>query len=286
MMKQVAFMNLQLEPALKYSMIELSDLFNNSYAGYVVPVSFTPSILAKGFRLHGIDLGTSQIVVEDGKGVGIALLAHRGWTTRLAAMAIVPEFRHKGIGRWLMETILQQGHQRGDRVWTLEVIEENKSALQLYQRAGFKAHRRLIGFQCDNPQGKTCASLEEVDVREVAQILLQYGTDDLPWQVSGETLSQLGPPACGFRLSEAFAAIEKQDNRIELLSVVVLPQTRRQGQATRLLKGLFSKYPNCHWRIPARFPEEIAPGLFENLGFERDRISQQQMFLTVEKAGQ
>jgi ribosomal protein S18 acetylase RimI-like enzyme len=242
---------------------------------------FTPATLARAVRVHGTDLHTSQVVYQSGVAAGIALLAHRGWTTRLAAMGIVPEFRHTGIGQWLLDKILAAGRQRGDRVWTLEVIEDNTPALRLYEKVGFTACRRLLGYHCGNPQGGPSPAVEEVDVREVAQVLLQVGPPDLPWQVSGETVAQLGPPARGFRLGDAWAVIEPQETRVELLALVVPPRARRQGAATRLLKALFSHYPGTSWRVAARFPEETPPGLFTKLGFVQDTIQQKEMFLRL-----
>jgi ribosomal protein S18 acetylase RimI-like enzyme len=127
---------LHLEPAWKCPLPELADLLNRAYGGYFVPLSFTPSTLARTLRVHGIDLYTSQVVYLNDVAVGTALLAHRGWTTRLAAMGIVPESRHTGIGQWLLDKILAAGRQRGDRVFTLEVIEDSTTALRLYEKSG------------------------------------------------------------------------------------------------------------------------------------------------------
>jgi ribosomal protein S18 acetylase RimI-like enzyme len=274
-------MSLRLEPAWNRSFAELADLLNKAYTGYFVPLSFTPAGLAKTLRVHGIDLNTSQVVYQDDVPRGVALLAHRGWTTRLAAMGIVPELRHAGIGQWLLEKILATGRQRGDRRFTLEVIEDNASAIRVYEKAGFTALRRLVGYQCGDPRGEASPAVEEVDVREVARTLLQVGPPDLPWQVSGETLAQLGPPACGFRLQDAFAVIEPHDGQVELMSLVVLPRARRQGAATRLLRALFSKYPGTPWKMSARFPEDPALTLLNKIGFVRLEISQWQMLLEL-----
>src|SRR4051794_27022782 len=101
-------MSLHLEPAMNCSFVALADLLNMAYAGYFVPVSFSPAALARTVRVHGIDLGTSRVAYHKDVAVGVALLAHRGWTTRLAAMGIVPESRTTGVGRWLLDEILAE----------------------------------------------------------------------------------------------------------------------------------------------------------------------------------
>src|SRR5262245_30936015 len=102
-------MGLHLEPAWTSPLPELADLFNRAYAGYFVPISLTPPALARMVRVHGVDLDTSRVVYRDGVAVGVALLAHRGWTTRLAATGVAPESRGRGVGRWLLGEVLAAG---------------------------------------------------------------------------------------------------------------------------------------------------------------------------------
>jgi ribosomal protein S18 acetylase RimI-like enzyme len=246
-----------------------------------VPIAFTPAVLARGVRVHGLDLGTSRVVYRDDVPIGIALLAHRGWTTRLAAMGIAAASRHAGTGQWLLERILAEGRQRGDRRFVLEVITDNRPAFRVYEKAGFAIQRRLLGYQGRDLAGASAQGVEEVDVLDVARLVVQEGMPDLPWQVSGETVAQLGPPAVAFRLGDAFAVLEPQETQVELLGLVVRPQARRRGEATRLLRALIALHAGKSWKIAARVPEEIPPSLFTRLGFVPEPLSQWQMVLNL-----
>lgn len=278
-------MTLRLKPAFEYPLPEVTELFNQAYRDYIVPIHFAPEVMAKGLRIHGIDLSTSQVVCRDEEAIGLGLLAHRGWTTRLAGMGIVPEHRHSGIGKWLLSQLLDQGRARGDRFWTLEVIEENKPAFQLYKNLGFTVHRRLVGFQAGSPDGEPLARLEEVDIHQVARLLIQTRPDDLPWQISGETLAQIGPPAQGFHFENGYAVIEDQGEQIEIMALVAPPDSQRRGVIAALLRGLFSRFPNRHWKVAARWLEEASEP-FEELGFEKMPIAQKQMFLDLQQPGE
>lgn len=152
--------------------------------------------------------------------VGMGLLAHRGWTTRLAAMGIRPEDRHTGVGKWLLEQLIAGCKDRGGRFLTLEVITANVPALSLYQELGFVARRRLLGYRCDSPVGESCGPLEEIDVREVGRVLVDAEPPDMPRQISGETIGQLGPPARAFRLGDVHAVIEQHGMEMELIAIV------------------------------------------------------------------
>ena len=159
----------------------------------------------------------------------------------------------------------------------LEVLEENTAAFRLYAAVGFRPLRRLVsytGFQTS--EGKTDA-LEEVDLGEVAQRVSAYGLEHLPWQLSGESLAQLGPPNRGYRMHDAYMAISNPErSRIALRSVVVEPQARGQGQASRLLGAVMECHGVKEWEVPALCAEELGP-LFENAGFIESSFSQFQM---------
>ena len=52
-------------------------------------------------------------------------------------VAVLPQFRHHGIGTTLMQHILAEGRRLGARRATLEVRASNAAALRLYDRLGF-----------------------------------------------------------------------------------------------------------------------------------------------------
>jgi ribosomal protein S18 acetylase RimI-like enzyme len=213
--------------------------------------------------------------------VGVALIARRGWTSRLAAMALVPEARGQGVGRWAMGQLLDQARARGERRMVLEVIESNEPAVRLYRHSGFCLLRRLAGYKAVSPNGADPIPVEEVDIREVARLVTAHGLPDLPWQVSGESLALMGPPNRAYRLGDAYAVIsDPAAPQIVVRSVVVKPEGRGQGLAARLLHLLMDSHPDTRWIVPALCPEEMG-GLFERVGFARSEISQLQMAIAL-----
>jgi ribosomal protein S18 acetylase RimI-like enzyme len=274
--------NLYLKPAIELDLKDLADLLTRSFEKYFVPILFTPSTFASILRLDGIDLNTSRLFLRDERPVGCALLAHRGWTTRLAAMGVVLEARGAGVGRRAMEQLIAEARERRDKIMVLEVIEQNLAALKLYQSFGFEIERRLAGFRIEKPQGASDKNLEEVDIRQIARLLSNEAPENLPWQASAGTLAQMGRPNCGFRLGPAYAAIsDPAKPQIAIRSLVVECGEQRKGHASRLLRALFAKYPEKRWAVSVIWPEEIAPHFFESLGFRREELSQFQMKLVL-----
>ena len=54
-------------------------------------------------------------------------------------VAVASEYRRQGIGRMMMEWLLEEGLQRGCTFSTLEVRRSNHAAQLMYQNLGFRA---------------------------------------------------------------------------------------------------------------------------------------------------
>ena len=124
-------------PASNYPLPDLVNFVNQGFEGYFVPIQIDIVAFLNMLRKDGIDLTTSRVLIADHQPCGIALLARRGWTSRLAGMGIAEERRGMGAGSWFMEQIIEEACQRGEREMSLEVIEQNEPAVKLYQKFGF-----------------------------------------------------------------------------------------------------------------------------------------------------
>ena len=76
------------------------------------------------------DSGTEKIV-------GIIGLRDISGEGEITNVAVEPEFRRRGIGRLMLDKVLEEARQLGIRDITLEVRESNAGAIKLYEKAGF-----------------------------------------------------------------------------------------------------------------------------------------------------
>ena len=273
-------MNLELRSLLDYGIPESLEILNLGFSDYFVPIQMDLAHFYDLLRTNHVDLNLSQIVLNDNEAIGVALIARRGWSSRLAGMSIVPDHRGKGVGRYLLKQIVEKAKARGDRCLELEVIEQNEPAVELYRKSGFQILRRLLSYRLENPSGFK-ASPVEIDIRELADLVNLSGLPNLPWQLSSENLSVMGPPHQAFKLASSYVAItDPSGESVVLRSLLTLPESRKKGQASRLLKALFAQYRGKTWVVPAIFPEEIG-GFFDALGFERQKLSQFHMELPL-----
>ncbi len=272
-------------PASNYSIAELVDLLNRGFEEYFVPIYFNDDMFSNMLRKDGIDLADSRVLITDDQECGIGLIASRRalHASRVAAMGIAKETRGKGAGSWFMKELIDDACDRGDHEMVLEVIEQNEPAVKLYRKYGFESMRRLVGFTFkDREVLRTEGSeLREIGLQVISQLVLQYGLPDLPWQLSGKSLTEMSPPLHAYRTGQAYIVISNPEaEHVVIWSLLVEPEARGRGLGTDMLKRVIVQYPGKTWHVPAIFPEELE-NVFAGAGFKREDLSQWQMRLKL-----
>lgn len=277
-------MTLSLKSAAEAELAELVSITNRAFDGYIGgQLAMDPSSLLSFVASEGTNLNLSRLVIRDGEGVGIALVARMGWSNRLVMMGIVPEAAGQGVGRWFMEQLIDEARERGDQFYELEVIEQNEPGMRLYSRCGFEVMQRLVGCSLDDAHGEADEGLTEVDPFEMGRLMIYHDDGTLPWQVAGPEMLRLGPSYQAFRLGDAYAALlDTRQGVVALRSIFVPPIARGHGHATRLMLALFHKCSGSRFYFPAICPEQVGEEFFCKLGFTRDtKITQFQMRLIL-----
>ncbi len=274
-------MNFESNPASEYSLPDLVDILNRGFEGYFINVAFNVNAFLNMVRKDGIDLTISRVLVKEGEASGIALLARRGWTSRLAAMGIAKSARGLGAGSWFMEQLIDEACERNEHEMVLEVIEQNEAAYYLYKKCGFEIVRRLIGLIRKDAIEHRPGKLQEMDIREVGGLITRHGLADLPWQLSGESIALTNPPARAYRKEQAYAVISNPESKdVAVWSLLVEPDVRGNGLGTDMLKSVIAQHPDKTWHVPALLPEELGK-VYEQAGFTREELSQWQMRLIL-----
>ncbi|MEO8610627.1 MAG: GNAT family N-acetyltransferase [Chloroflexota bacterium] len=143
-------------PCSKYTFAELADIYNQSRIDYIVPMPMNAKRMEAYVRSYDIDLDAS-IVVFDSTGLmaGIGMLGlreDRAWITRVG---ILPDRRGHNLGRFLMETLIDNARENNCRLVQLEVIKGNAPAHRLFLKLGFRETRELLVIR--RPPGKPTA---------------------------------------------------------------------------------------------------------------------------------
>jgi GNAT superfamily N-acetyltransferase len=154
---------MNLVPSDRFSYAELAELSTRGYEGYFVPMHFDEASLRYMVEAWDIDLSRSRVAPEAGL-ANLAIRGDRGW---IGGIAVVPEQRRSGIGRALMEAVLELAPP----TVLLEVIDENEPAIRLYESLGFEKTRVLEVWRVEAP---------EVPARSVEPSTI--GQSGVPWQ--------------------------------------------------------------------------------------------------------
>jgi ribosomal-protein-alanine N-acetyltransferase len=114
-------------------------------------VSFSDPWSKRAFMSELVERGFNfSIVAEAPKGrkvIGYCLF----WIieddeTHITNIAINPEFRRQGIGKLLIDEVIQRSRDKGIPSVTLEVRESNTAAREFYDRLGFAEAGRRKGY--------------------------------------------------------------------------------------------------------------------------------------------
>jgi len=131
-------MTIELIPAERFSMQELTELYNQTRVDYLVPMPMNADRLAEYVHDFDIDLAHSCVArATDGQPLGLSMLGVRhekAWITRLG---VLPISRRTGAGSALMDFMLTGAASLGLKETDLEVIKNNTPAYNLFLRNGF-----------------------------------------------------------------------------------------------------------------------------------------------------
>lgn len=255
------------------------------FQGYLIPMRLTPERWEMRSRAENLDPFASKIYYGNGAPAAVAMITRRGWTSRLAAMAVAPGFRGRGVGKNVMKVVLEEAVLRQDRTMLLEVFEQNPTAVSLYTGFGFRPVRRLFGYDFDpHGEGERVADpepLQEIDPTIIARCISIEGESDLPWMLMPETLAAAMRPFEGLHLNETVFAIVTDPNpdgeKVVIRALLVRKAHRRQRWGSRMLGALGAHFADRLLTVQALVPENMAPGFFHRAGWRRQALNQFEM---------
>lgn len=191
-------------PASDVELDVLVEAFNTGYAGYTVPVQLENDLMLRHITQNNIDLTASRLAWLDDDIVGVGLLARRearGW---IGGMGIHSAYRRQGIGRQLMNALLDSARELRLEQVQLEVIEGNDAAFNLYQSLGFEITRRLLILQCVRlHEVDSDVTVQRIPAEHALDYYDAFHTVPNPWQRERESLRVLVASMDGWLAGDA-----------------------------------------------------------------------------------
>ncbi len=181
---------MRLVPADTLEPAALTELFNEAYSDYVVPLQLDPAALEFMLAITEVDLAASRVALDDGgEPAAFAFLAQRGDEAWIGGMGTVPACRRQGLGESALVAVLGEARDRGASTVRLEVVEENSAARRLYEKLGFERIRDLVVWMLEgsSPWPTAASAVSEAEAR--AWIAAHRPSPE-PWQRADETLER------------------------------------------------------------------------------------------------
>ena len=170
-----------LEPA------RLSEVFNEGFSDYPVPLQLSEAAFRDHVAVNDIDLDCSRVAIEE-RPVALALIARRGTAAWVGGMGTAPTHRRRGLGERALIAGLEAAAGRGCGAVWLEVLEENAAAATLYGKLGFEIVREVIGWSLP-PRGGSVPTSRPVDPDQARAWIAAHRSSREPWRTFIATCS-------------------------------------------------------------------------------------------------
>lgn len=180
---------MRLEPASALEVSLVRELFNEGFSDYLVPMRLDDA----AFRYHvdgnDIDLDCSQVAIAD-RPAAVALIARRGVAAWVGGMGTAPPYRRRGLGERALVAGLDAARRRGCREAWLEVIDENRGAIAMYEKLGFELERELVVWSLPARREDVPAS-RAVDPAAAQAWIAAHRESREPWQRADESVARM-----------------------------------------------------------------------------------------------
>lgn len=270
-------MELTAVSATQFSVAQLTTILCDCFEDYLVPVTLSVEVFVQRFSAEGLSLLDSRVWLDGDVPAAMALVARRGDQARLAAFAVRPAFRGKGVGRRLMGPLLDALREQGVRRMWLEVIRDNHAAVALYHSLGFEVRHGLCGYLSAQTASEESSVLQEYDVLALTRRAGAELNGQLPWLMDPLTFTTLPCRALSLH-QQAFAVLATLSSRPQLQFLWVEPAARGRGLGRELLMALARQFPGLGTSVT--IPERFTP-LFQAADYTPGALKQYEMSATL-----
>jgi ribosomal protein S18 acetylase RimI-like enzyme len=180
---------IRLVPANRFSVDELTAIYNQTRVDYMVPMPMNAARLAEYVLTYDVDMEHSLVAIHSDDLRGVAMLGvrkDRAWLTRLG---VIPSTRRGGVGEALTRGIIEQAENLGIHFHMLEVIKNNVPAHTLFLKMGYYEVGELLILRRSPapPPDPVVADAQRLD-RGEALILVGHHRGTQPWTNQSESL--------------------------------------------------------------------------------------------------
>ncbi|SHJ17887.1 Ribosomal protein S18 acetylase RimI [Clostridium amylolyticum] len=265
--------------------------FKSGFSDYIIKIEISKEdFMKRFFGPEGNKLEYSFIALDGGKPVGLILGGIKVYegvnTLRCGTLCIHPEYRGKGISKALFGMHKEVALNHDCKQMFLEVIVGNDRAIKFYRRLGYSKVYDISYYSHKDPSKLQRELTNSMDIRKVEfETILNLADkindvhvnwqNDFDYMKKTEDLVHYG--------------IYQESKLIGALSITIKgkiffiwtnPQYRHKGSALSLIKKATQDLKLN--TINISFPNNASiEGFLNHIKFEKDNISQYEMYLII-----
>lgn len=270
---------------------DVFDAFSQGFSDYIIKLSIPKDIFKKRFfGVEGNNLQHSFIAYDDEKPVGVVLGGIKDYegtkTIRCGTLAVIPDYRGKGISQGLMELHRSEAVNEGCKQMFLEVIVGNDRAINFYRKLGYEKIYDLFYYTLKDASilaSKYNSSMEikNIGIAGLRAIRERVREVHINWQSDMEYIEMSeGQITLGAFIDNKLVGAVSVNRNTRINFIYVEYSFRNKGIGTGLLLKAAKELKLE--KITAGIPSNASiHGFLRHLGFERDSLSQYEMYYTL-----
>jgi ribosomal-protein-alanine N-acetyltransferase len=134
---------------------DISDIMAIERSAYTYP--WSERFFRQELQVH---CARSFLAEREGRIAGYVLFWLLPGTVDIHNIAVHQDFRRRGLGRSLLENVIEEARRRASARVTLEVRKSNTPAQRLYESVGFKVSGVRHGYYSDDGEDALLMTLE------------------------------------------------------------------------------------------------------------------------------
>ena len=210
---------------------------NDIFADYIIPLRSSPQFFQEFMRSVGGSTKDVIVATHDDCIVGYVNPVIDGEEAWIGGIGVLPSFRGCGVGRRLMQAAEDSVRLRGVEEITLEVIEGNSPASELYMSLGYSETKKFLSaegratrFAGFGERPKEASVKDVIGIHEAAY-------SEACWQRRKSTaLTESGRTCETYLADGGFVMLRRVGTTGYVPFLGVLPERREKGVGTSLAK--------------------------------------------------
>lgn len=265
--------------------------FSLGFSDYIIKFNMPKEVFFNHFfGPEGNSKEYSFIALDDNKPIGVifgGIKVYEGiQTIRCGTLAVIPEYRGKGVSHELFNLHKNEGINNNCTQLFLEVITENHRAVRFYESLGYEKVYDLSYYNIDNFKVDNNILLQGIEVKRITFEEFEKAIGNIRyfhvnWQNDIDYMRKSSNITYyGAYIGEKIIGFSAIKSNGSIMVLMVDTKFRGMKVGTSILNNASQDLSISKFR--ASFSNNnLLEGFYKHLGFKKEKLSQYEMYLTL-----